>query len=194
MKRKTGEYPGKIRQCTAIVFMAIALSFLCLSCRKNTRQLGEAVTSRDSMSVMTTLGVDMLISEEGMIRYKVEAEEWKIFDKMDPPFYAMEKGVKLELLDSLKQVESMIQADTAYNFYNKDLWELRHNVHAENIKNEKFDTHLLFWDNRRGVIYSDSLIRIEQENQVIIGHGFEFNSNMTDYTIRKTEGVFPIQE
>ena len=117
-----------------------------------------------------------------------------MFDQMNPKFYALEKGVKLELLDSLKQVESMIEADTAYNFYEKDLWELRHNVHAENIKKEKFDTQLLFWDNSKGLIYSDSLIRIEQDKQVIIGHGFESNNNLTDYTIRHTEGVFPIQE
>ena len=174
--------------------MAVALSFLCSSCRKNTKQLGEAITNRDSVSVMTTVGVNMLISEEGVIRYKVDAEEWKVFDQMNPKFYALEKGVKLELLDSLKQVESMIEADTAYNFYEKDLWELRHNVHAENIKKEKFDTQLLFWDNSKGLIYSDSLIRIEQDKQVIIGHGFDSNNNLTDYTIRHTEGVFPIQE
>jgi LPS export ABC transporter protein LptC len=136
----------------------------------------------------------MLISEEGVIRYNVTAEEWKVFDQMKPPFNALEKGVRLELLDSLRQVESMIEADTAYNYYDQDLWELRHNVHAENIKKEKFDTQLLFWDNRKGLIYSDSLIRIEQDKQVIIGHGFESNNNLTDYTIRRTEGVFPIQE
>jgi len=174
--------------------MTVALSFLCGSCHKNTKQLGEAISSRDSMSVMTTVGVNMLISEEGVIRYNVTAEEWKVFDQMKPPFNALEKGVRLELLDSLRQVESMIEADTAYNYYDQDLWELRHNVHAENIKKEKFDTQLLFWDNRKGLIYSDSLIRIEQDKQVIIGHGFESNNNLTDYTIRRTEGVFPIQE
>lgn len=178
----------------ATVIVAVALSFLCGSCRKNTKQLADAIISRDSVSVMTTVGVNMLISEEGMIRYRINAEEWKVFDQMKPPFYALEKGVRLELLDSLKGVESMIEADTAYNFYESDLWELRHNVHAENINKEKFDTHLLFWDNSKGIIYSDSMIRIEQDKQVIIGHGFESNSNLTDYTIRQTEGVFPIQE
>ena len=35
----------------------------------------------------------MLISEEGVIRYNVTAEEWKVFDQMKPPFNALEKGV-----------------------------------------------------------------------------------------------------
>jgi len=193
MSLNAGCHPCKTTISTATVIMAVALSFLCGSCRKNTKQLGEAITNRDSVSVMTTYGVDMLISEEGRIRYKVKAEEWKVFDKMKPPFYALEKGVRLELLDSLQQVESLIEADTAY-YYDEYLWELRHNVHAENINKEKFDSQLMFWDRRKGLIYSDSLIRIEQENQVIVGHGFESNNNLTDYTIRRTEGVFPIQE
>lgn len=178
----------------ATVFLAVVTSFFGISCGNSNKQLGAAVTSRDSTSVMTTYGVNMLISENGMVRYRVQAEEWKVFDRLKPPFHAIEKGVMLEVLDSAMQVESSIVADTAYDYYEKDLWELRGNVHAENVKNEKFDTQLLFWDNRRNMIYSDSLIRIEQEKQIIIGHGFESNSNMTDYTIRHTEGIFPIKE
>ena len=76
-----------------------------------------------------------------------------------------------------------------------EVWELRKNVHAENVKKEKFDTNLLFVNNNKSNrMYSDSLIRIEQEKQIIIGHGFESNSDLTQYTIRKTEGVFPVKD
>ena len=43
-------------------------------------------------------------------------------------------------------------------------------------------------------MYSDSLINIKQDKQIIIGRGFESNTSMTQYTIRKTEGVFPVTE
>ena len=194
MDCSTGLRPVKGLLYAATVTLAVVTSFFCLSCRGNNKQLGEAVTNRDSTSVMTTCGVDMLISEDGVIRYHVIAEEWKVFDKMKPPFYSMEKGVQLEVLDSLMQVESSIVADTAYYMIDDEIWELRRNVHSENVNNEKFDTHLLFVDNRRNRMYSDSLIRIEQADQIIVGHGFDANSNLTEYTIRKTEGVFPIKD
>lgn len=178
----------------ATVILAVVSSFFCMSCGNKDKQLGPAVTSRDSTSVITTRGVDMLISENGIIRYHVIAEEWKIFDKMDPPFYSMEKGVKLEILDSLMQVESNIVADTAYYLIDDEIWHLIKNVHAENIKKEEFDTPELFVNNRSNRMYSDSIIHIKQERQIIVGHGFDSNSNLTDYTIRKTEGVFPITE
>lgn len=194
MIHTTGWQPMINRRYLATVILAVVSSFFCLSCGNKDKQLGPAVTSRDSTSVITTRGVDMLISENGMIRYHVIAEEWKIFDKMDPPFYSMEQGVLLEILDTLMQVESKLLADTAYYMMDDEIWHLRHNVHAENIKKEEFDTNELFVDNRRNRMYSDSLIHIKQEKQIIVGHGFESNSNLTDYTIRKTEGIFPVTE
>lgn len=178
----------------ATVILAVVSSFFCFSCKDNGKQYGQAITSRDSVSVMTTRGVDMYISENGIIRYHVIAEEWKVFDKMKPPFYSMEQGVYLEILDSVFQVESSLVADTAYYMMETEVWELRKNVHAENVKKEKFDTNLLFVNNKSNRMYSDSLIRIQQDKQIIVGHGFESNSDLTQYTIRKTEGVFPVKD
>ena len=190
----TGLAPMKYRTYLTTVIITVVMSFFCPSCGNKDRQLGAAVTNRDSTSVVTTRGVDMLISENGIIRYHVIAEEWKIFDKMAPPFYSMEQGVLLEILDSVMQVESMLVADTAYYLNNTKIWHLISNVHAENVKHEEFDTQELFIDNNGDRMYSDSLIHIKQEKQVLVGHGFESNTNLTQYTIRKTEGVFPITE
>ena len=193
MNCSTGSKPMSYMYA-ATVILAVVSSFFCFSCKDNGKQYGDAITSRDSVSVMTTRGVDMYISENGIIRYHVIAEEWKVFDKMKPPFYSMEKGVHLDILDSLFQVESSLVADTAYYMMETEVWELRKNVHAENVKKEKFDTNLLFVNNKSNRMYSDSLIRVQQDKQIIVGHGFESNSDLTQYTIRKTEGVFPVKD
>lgn len=194
MIQTTGLKPMIKTTYLATVILAVVSSFFCISCSNKDKQLGPAVTNRDSTSVVTTMGVDMFISENGVIRYHVIAEEWKIFDKMKPPFFSMEKGVLLEILDSLLVPESTLRADTAYYMNESKLWHLRHNVHAENIKNEQFDTQELYVNNNTDRMYSDSLIHIKQEKQILVGHGFESNGDLTDYTIRKTEGVFPITE
>ena len=194
MIHTTGLAPMKYRTYLTTVIITVVMSFFCPSCGKKDRQLGAAITSRDSASVVTTRGVDMLISENGIIRYQVIAEEWKMFDKMNPPFYSMEQGVLLEILDSVMQVESMLKADTAYYMNKTKIWHLISNVHAENVKHEEFDTQELFINNGSDRMYSDSLIHIKQEKQILVGHGFESNTSLTEYTIRKTEGVFPITE
>ncbi len=175
---------------TSVVVMLLLFS----SCSGREKNLGEAITERDSLPVMDTRGVTTLVSDSGVTRYRVNAEEWLVFDRKNPPYWAFEKGVYLEKFDSLFQIEASIEADTAYYYNKKELWKLIGNVHVQNLKGEKFDTELLYWDQRKEKVYSDRFIRIEQPDRVITGRGFESNQQMTAYTIHKPEGIFYVDE
>ena len=156
--------------------------------------MGAAITERDSLPVMDTRGVTTLVSDSGLIRYRILTEEWLVYDRKEPPYWAFEKGVYVEKFDTLFQVEANIKADTAY-FYNKEeLWKLMGNVHIQNLKGEQFDTELLYWDQKKGRVYSDRFIRIEQPDRIITGRGFESNQEMTIYTIHKPEGIFYVED
>lgn len=168
--------------------------FLLPSCYSGKKELGEAISERDSLPGMKTLGVNTLISDSGVIRYRLEAEEWDIYDKKNPTYWAFEKGVYLEQFDSLQQVDASIKADTAYYYDKEKLWELRSNVFIKNQKGEKFNTELLFWNQRTQKVYSDKFIRIEQTDNIITGYGFESNQQLTKYIIHNSGGVFPIEE
>ena len=173
---------------TAVMFLLFP------ACSSNQKKLGEAVVCRDSLPIMSTMGVESYVSDSGVIRYKIISEEWLIYDKKKPSYWAFEKGIYLEQFDEEFNAEATIKSDTAYYFDKKKLWELRGNIHIENKDNEKFDTQLLFWDEQRQKVYSDKKIRIEQADKVIIGYGFESNQQLTDYVIHDTEGIFYIEE
>ena len=102
-----------------IVLGAMVMLLLFSSCSGRKKDLGAAITERDSLPVMDTRGVTTLISDSGITRYRINKEEWLVFDRKNPPYWAFEKGVYLEKFDSLFQVEASIKADTAY-FYNKE--------------------------------------------------------------------------
>ena len=170
------------------------LSVLLQSCSSSQKKLGEAISERDSLPVMDTRGVTTLVSDSGVTRYRVNTEEWLIFDKKNPSYWAFEQGVYLEKFDSIFQVEASIEADTAYYYDKQKLWKLMGNVFIQNLKGEKFNTELLYWDQNRKKVYSDRFIRIEQPDRVITGRGFESNQEMTVYTIRKPEGIFYVDE
>ena len=165
-----------------IVLGAMVMLLLFSSCSGKKKELGDAITERDSMAVMDTRGVTTLVSDSGVTRYRINTEEWLVFDRKNPPYWAFEKGVYLEKFDSIFQVEASIKADTAYFFNKEELWKLMGNVHIQNLKGEQFDTELLYWDQRTQRIYSDEFIRIEQPDRIITGHGFESNQQMTVYT------------
>lgn len=175
-------------------FYAAVMFVLFPACSGKDKNLAEAITERDSLPSMKSLGVTTLISDSGITRYKIITEEWTVFDKKDPPYWAFEKGVYLEKFDSLFRIDASIKADTAYYYEKKKLWELRSNVSIRNLKGDKFDTELLFWDEKKEEIYSDKYIRIEQEDKTITGYGFESNQELTEYQIRNTTGIFTVED
>lgn len=177
-----------------IVLAAMVMLLLFSSCSGRKKDLGAAITERDSLPVMDTRGVTTLVSDSGVTRYRVNTEEWLIFDRKSPSYWAFEKGIYLEKFDSLFQVEASIKADTAYHYDKERLWKLIGNVHIQNLKGEKFDTELLYWDQNKHRVYSDRRVRIEQPDQIIYAIGFESDEQLNKYRFFKTEGVFYVDE
>ena len=179
-----------------VVVWTTVMFVLFPACSGDNKNLAEAITERDSLPTMKTLGVPTLISDSGITRYKIITEEWEIYDKKNPPYWAFEKGVYLEKFDSLFHIDASIKADTAYYYEKKKLWELRSNVHIRNLQGDKFDTQLLFWDEAKEQIYSDKPIRIEQADKSIINgqYGFKSNQQLTEYEIYNSGGEFIVKD
>ena len=177
-----------------IVFTTVVMLFLLSACTGKKRPMTDAITNRDSVPVMTTREVSSYVSDSGVVRYKIITEEWQVFDRLEPSLWTFEKGIYLEKFDNELSIEAIITADTAYYYDKQELWELRGNVHIENEQDEQFDTQLLFWNQKTKQVYSDQYIHIRQQKRIITGIGFTSNQDFTNYTIKHTQGIFPIKE
>lgn len=177
-----------------IVFGTIVMLLLFSSCGGKKKAMAEAITERDSLPVMDTRGITTLISDSGITRYRVNTEEWLIYDRKQPSYWSFEKGIYLEQFDSLLNVDASIKADTAYYFDKEKLWKLIGHVDIKNLKGERFNTELLYWNQATQKVYSDKFIRIEQPDKIITGHGFDSNQQMTVYVIHNIEGIFYVDE
>ena len=175
-------------------FFAAVMFVLFPSCSGKGKNLADAISENDTLPTMSSLGVTTLISDSGITRYKIITEEWIINDKKNPPYWAFEKGVYLEKFDTLFHIDASIKADTAYYYEKKKIWELRSNVQIQSQRGDKFETELLFWDEKKEKVYSDKFIRKSQEDKVITGYGFESDQNLTEYQIKNTTGVFTVED
>lgn len=194
MLRQQKRHLRSITLSITIAFGAIVMLLLFSSCDGQKKVLGKAITERDSLPAMDTRGVVTLISDSGVTRYRINTEEWLMFDKKKPSYWAFEKGIYLEQFDSLFHVDASIKADTAYYYDKERLWKLIGHVDIKNLKGERFNTELLYWNEATQKVYSDKFIRIEQPDKIITGHGFDSNQQMTIYTIHNMEGVFYVDE
>ena len=194
MHKQTSDIIVRGHKNITIALAMVMFILLSVACSGRKKIVGEAITERDSLPIMETKGVSTLISDSGIIRYRLQAEDWRVFDKKKPPYWAFEEGVYLETFDTLFQMEANIKADTAYYYEKQKLWKLMGNVVIRNLKGEKFNTELLYWDQNTEKVYSDRFIRIEQPDRIITGRGFDSNQQMTKYTIHKPEGIFYLEE
>ena len=174
--------------------MAAAMVLLLPSCSNGDEKVGPDIGERDSLPTLKSIGVSTLISDSGVIRYKIISEDWYIYEKKDPPHWSFEKGLFVERFDASFQVDAFISCDTAY-FYNlQELWELRGRVLVKNLKHETFKTSLLFWDQRAHRIYSSAYMEIDGETRKLSGYNFSSNEQMTDYIIHSSKGQFPLED
>lgn len=194
MKQQQSANISKKNHSTTIASTVIVVLFFLFSCNEEKKisitDNGEA----DSIAFMSTYGVNTLISDSGRISYRVEAEEWLMYDKRNPSYWAFEKGIYLEQYDDSMNIETTLRSDTAYYYDKLGLWQLFGNVRVHTIKNENIFTDKLFWSSETEKIYSDSYIRIEQEDQVTEGIGFTSNQNLTVWEILNTTGIYPIED
>ena len=187
-----------IRHIIRSITIAPTIVMLCFvyscSTKSNDKQTVDAVTDRSAMPVIDASIVNTVISDSGITRYRIKAPRWQIYDKADPPYWEFVDGIVLEKFDEALNVDASIESDYAVYNDREKIWRLDGNVRAINLRGEVFETPQLYWNQNTERIYSDSAIDISRSNSIIRGVGFDSNQMMTQYTIRKPTGVFPINE
>ena len=177
---------------TATPWVAVMLLFFMLACSGEPNEVVEVTFDPETTYTMKTTGVISLISDSGVTRYRANAKEWLVYGKAQEPYWYFPKGIYVEKFDSLFHTEASIEADTAYYYDKQGLFQFVGQVEVKSLQGERFETEELFWNQKEDKVYSDRFIRIEQEDKIITGVGFESNQNMTRYTIRESRGVFPV--
>lgn len=183
-----------------LLFIAMllgALSLFSAACGSEAPPMGSAVTGRDSLPVMVTRGVSKLISDSGVIRYKVIAEEWRVYDKTTPPRWEFPKGIFIERYDDKFKVNLYLTADSAWIF-DQNLCRLRGHVVLDNREDQTLlTTEELFWNIRTNLFYSNVYTRLSQPEQEIEGNWFRATlrgGRPTQYHVKQSKGFLPMSD
>lgn len=173
---------------------ALALVIFASACRHETKVDMAAGLRTDTMATMQTVNISTLISDSGVVQYRIVAPLWKVFDEAEEPYWTFPKGLYLQKYDPLLHVIATIAADSARYFKNKRLWRLDGHVEIRKKPKDLFYTQQVFWDQNRRIIYSDSFIHIENATHVLEGYGFVSDEQFNAYTVRRPQGIFPAEQ
>ena len=177
-----------------LLFFTLHSSLITLtSCDGDQEHIASAVNEQDSLAFMRSRGISTLISDSGVMRYKLVAEEWDIYTITNPPTWKFMKGMLMERFDESFHIDLHVQADTAY-LHDQRLWELRGRVVIHNVEGTLFRTEELFWDMNEHQMWSTKYMRIKTTDQELEGTDFRSNEQMTDYYVSNSIGAFPVSD
>ncbi len=160
------------------------------SCDQPVEHTAGAIKDKDSVPMMVSYGVNTLISDSGVIKYRIVTERWEVNQNKQPSRWYFDKGLFLEQFDEKFHIEAYIQCDTAYYFDQQRLWELRSRVRILTKDGLRFASDLLYWDEIRHELYSYKFSRLVTPERTLQGTYFRSDERMTKYYVSNSKGSF----
>ena len=174
--------------------LAIGICLLTVACEHPREHTAPAIHERDSVSMMTTYGVNTLISDSGVIKYRIVTERWDVNTIKQPTRWTFERGIFLEQFDEKFHIEGYIYADTAWYFDQIKLWELRGRVRIRNVNGLVFRSEELFWDGLKHEFYSHKYSRVVTPERELEGTYFRSDEHMRHYEVTNSVGSFQSED
>ncbi len=182
-------YQNKGRVVVLLLQVSWCILFIC-SCTEHKSHTAPAVRDRDSASMMVSYGVNTLISDSGVIKYRIVSERWEVNTIKNPSRWIFEKGIFMEQYDNTFHIQGHIQADTAWYYDQQKLWELRGRVSIRNVNGLIFNSEELFWDGIRHEFYSYKFSRLVTPERTLEGTYFRSDEKMQHYEVSNSVGSF----
>lgn len=178
----------RFRIHSLVITITVMLGFL--SCSQEVEHTAAAIHDRDSVSMMVSYGVNTLVSDSGVIKYKIVTERWDVNTVKHPTRWTFEKGIFMEQFDEKFHVEAYVQADTAWYYDQLKLWELRGRVRIRNVNGLVFTSEELYWDGMKHELYSNKFSRVVTPERTLQGTYFRSDERMTRYIVSNSKGSF----
>lgn len=172
-----------------ICLVLLTASCAIVSCSEEHEHTAPAIHDRDSVPVMTTYGVNTLISDSGVIKYRIVTEQWDINQNKDNSSrWTFNKGILLTQFDLKKHVVGHIQCDSAVYSDRDRRWQLHGRVRILTAQGLSFYSNELYWDERNHEMWSYTYSHLKTPDKELEGNWFHSDEQMTNYEIRQTKG------
>lgn len=176
------------------IVLTVFMMALMVACEEEHEHTAPAVNPRDSVPAMVTYGVNTLISDSGVIKYRLVAERWEVNEVRNPSRWVFDKGVLITQFDQKMHIQGYIQCDSAVYFDKLRLWQLHGRVRILNPQGLSFQSDEIYWDEMNHKLWSHSYSHMRMPDKEVDGNWFESNEQMTQYEIKQIHGKFDKNE
>ncbi len=132
---------------------------------------------------------ETIYSDSGMIELILKSPLMEQFDNSGDPYFEFRLGIHVDVFDGKEKPSGSVTSKYAKYTKTVNVWELKDSVVVINENGDKLETEVLFWDQTKDLIYSDRFVRFTNEDQIIMGTGFESDPHLRKRKIRKVSAT-----
>ncbi len=162
-------------------------ALLLVSCKNDMAEI-EAMSDQFSTQVEAAHNVEILYSDSAQVRVRVTGPTMLYHLDRAEPQQEFPDGVNVDFFDADGAITSQLTALYGLRLENKAEVVVRDSVVWKSVEGDTLETEELFWDERRGKIYSKKFVVITRPDEVIYGHGFEADQDFSYSRINAIEG------
>lgn len=171
-------------------FFGLVTGIFLAACQEQVEHTAPAILAKDSVAMMTSYGVNTLISDSGVMKYRIVTERWEVNSAKNPSRWIFDKGILLEQFDEKFHINSYIQSDTAYYYDQQKVWKLYGRVHILTKDGLRFTSEQLTWDQNKHELSSDVFSKLVTPERTLQGSHFWSDEKMTRYFVSNSKGSF----
>jgi LPS export ABC transporter protein LptC len=169
-----------------------SLLLLVLSCENKI----DFIPKSDLMTLpsLSVKDVETVYTDSGRLKLVLTAPLVEEYSTIESPFDEFRSGIKVIFYDGGKDPAGIVTAKYAKYTKSTNLWELRDSVVVVNEGNDKLETEVLYWDEIKNLIYSDRFVKITNEDQIVMGTGFESDPRLNKRKIKKVSATIYLKD
>lgn len=174
------------RICTGLLFLALAVAGL--SCNDSSKEWEEIKPYEGPMLEMDS--VETLFSDSAVVRVRLVAGKRLDYKNGDSEY---PDGVYIEFFGPDGRLRSTLRSNQGFYHGQDNLYQVDGNVEVINEQTEKLNTEQLFWNPEEEKVYTDKFVRIESDDQLLMGEGLQANQDFSSYEIMKPTANIDIE-
>lgn len=145
-----------------------------------------------SLPALTVKNFETIYTDSAKLNLVLSASLMERYTNSKQPFSEFKNGIKVLFYDGHKVPVASFTSKYARLDEETNIWELKDSVVAVNEKNERLETELLFWDQKKELVHTDRAVRITSEDEIVVGIGLESNPRFTNWWIKNVSATISI--
>ena len=171
---------------------ASILIILLISCENKSDKIPKSEIL--NLPSLTVIDDTTVYSDSGQVELILTFPLMEQYDNSGQPYYEFRSGLHVDVYDGKPEPSGSVTSKYAKYTKSTNVWELKDSVVVINEKSDKLETEVLYWDQTKDLIYSDRFVRFTNEDQIVMGTGFESDPHLKKRKIKKVSATIYLKD